>query len=212
MIIGRRPVASRRMLVAALLLCLVGTTFATASDGADAVNESSNRPWGLSQLMQERNQVSHTRARFTEERHSALLETPLILSGTLRYDAPARVEKYTQTPFEERLVVDRETLVVKRGKKPARTLSLHERPALWAFVEGVRATLSGDLKTLQRFYDVRLEGVREQWRLVLVPLQDGMSSRVETIHIQGSEARISSIEIREVGGDSFRMNIYPNRS
>lgn len=212
MITGRQPVASRRMHVGALLVCLAGTVFATASGGADAANESSHQPWGLSQLMQERTQVSHARARFTEERHSALLEAPLILRGTLRYDAPARVEKYTRTPFEERLVVDRETLLVKRGKKPARTLSLHEHPALWAFVESVRATLSGDLKTLQRFYDARFEGNREHWRLVLVPLQDGMSSRVEMIHIQGRETHISSIEIREVGGDSFRMSIYPDRS
>lgn len=212
MIIGRRPVASRRVHVTALLVWLAGTTFATVSGGADALNESSSRPWDLSQLMQERTRVSHARARFTEERHSALLEAPLILSGTLRYDAPARVEKHTQTPFEEHLLVDGETLVVKRGKKPPRTLSLHEHPALWAFVESMRATLSGDLKTLQKFYNARLEGVRQHWRLVLVPLDDGMSGRIESIYIQGNEAHISDIEIREVGGDGFRMSIYPDRS
>lgn len=169
-------------------------------------------PWDLAQLMKERGQVSYTHARFTEEKHSNLLATPLILSGTLRYDAPSRVEKHTESPFEERFVVDADTLLIERHKKRPRTLLLHDRPLLWAFVEGFRATLSGDLETLQMFYQARLHGDRDRWRLVLVPRHKAMSKRVESIHIEGKQAQITQIEIREVGGDSSRMRIHPDLS
>lgn len=167
-------------------------------------------PWDLAQLMKERGQVSHTYARFTEEKHSNLLATPLILSGTLRYDAPSRVERHTKSPFEQRYIVDGDTLLIERHKKRPRTLSLQDHPVLWAFIEGFRATLSGNLETLQMFYEARLHGDREHWRLVLVPRHDDMSKRVESIHIEGKQAQITQIEIREVGGDSSRMSIREN--
>ncbi|MFQ5935233.1 MAG: LolA-related protein [Acidiferrobacterales bacterium] len=180
---------------------------AVGTEGAD-----NGQPWNLGQLMAERGRVSHARARFTEERHSSMLKAPLILSGTLRYDAPSRVEKHTQSPFEERYVVDEDTLLIERHKKRPRRVSLRNHPALWAFVESFRATLSGDVETLQRFYDARLQGNRTHWRLVLVPLHEEMSKIVESIQIDGAQTQITHIEIREVGGDSSRMSIHPDRS
>ena len=44
----------------------------------------------------------------------------------------------------------------------------------------------GDLETLQMFYEARLHGDREHWRLVLVPLHEEMSKLVESIHIEGN--------------------------
>ena len=45
---------------------------------------------------------------------------------------------------------------------------------------------------------------------MLVPRHDDMSKRVESIHIEGKQAQITQIEIREVGGDSSRMSIREN--
>ncbi len=169
-------------------------------------------PWDLAQLMQERREVAHARARFTEERHSALFERPVMVAGTLYYAAPARVEKHVESPFTERYIVDGDSLRIEHGAKDARTVSLRSRPLLWAFVESMRATLAGDLETLQRFYEVRLEGEREHWRLALVPLQEQMRALVEAIRIEGSGADVTAIEILEAGGDRSRMKIWAETS
>jgi hypothetical protein len=168
--------------------------------------------WDLAELMKARGQVSHARARFVEEKHSSLLARPLVLKGTLLYDAPSRVEKRTESPYEERYVVHEDTLLIERYKKRPRSVSLRDHPMIWAFVEGFRATLSGDLKTLQSLYEIRLDGDRNHWRLVLVPLNDEMSGIVESVLIEGSQTDITLIEIREVGGDRSRMRIRPDLS
>ncbi len=193
----------------ALLLCLVavGSGFVTFyAAGAD--KGTKDHPWSLAELMKELGQVSQARAKFTEEKYSNLLEAPLVLSGTLYYEAPSRVERITESPFEERFVANEDTLLIERYKKRPRTLSLRDYPVIWALVESFRATLSGDLGKLQMFYETRLRGGWERWQLVLIPLQKEMSGIVESIHIQGSQARITHIEIRETGGDSSRMSIY----
>ena len=160
--------------------------------------------------MKERGQVSHGRARFEEVKYSSLLEKPIVLRGMLYYDAPSRVEKRTESPFEERYVVDEGTVLIERHKKRPRIFSLQDHPRIRAFVEGFRATLAGDLETLQMLYDTHFSGERQRWRLVLVPLHDDMSSIVESIHIEGSDTDITQIEIREVGGDSSRISIREN--
>ncbi|MDX1487991.1 MAG: LolA-related protein, partial [Acidiferrobacterales bacterium] len=119
--------------MAALLSILMTAgpaSWITISVAAETVAGS----WDVAQLMQERRGVSQARARFTEERRSDLFEEPLMLSGTLRYDAPARVEKRIDVPFEERYVVDGDALrLERRGKRP-RKASLQDHPLLWTFV------------------------------------------------------------------------------
>jgi Outer membrane lipoprotein carrier protein LolA-like len=187
-----------------IALAVAAAYMAVASaQGADA------RAWDLAQLMQQRAQVTQARARFTEQRRSDLFDRPFILSGTLRYDSPARVEKQIDVPFKERYVVDGDVLRIEYAGKRPRTVSLREHPALWAFVESFRATLAGDLSTLQRFYEVSLEGSREHWRLLLRPRNERMRELVESIKMEGSDADITAIEILEVGGDSSRLSIGP---
>ena len=168
--------------------------------------------WDLVQLMQQRAQVTQARAHFTEQRNSAFFERPLILSGTLHYNSPARVEKQIDAPFKERYVADGDVLRIERAGKRPRTVSLREHPALWAFVESFRATLAGNLSTLQRFYELSLEGGREHWRLLLRPRNEQMRELVDSIKIEGTNADITAIEILEVGGDSSRLSIGPARS
>ncbi len=205
MIFGRYPQPSPwRRGLASLPLALAAACIAIAS-----VRGAESGTWDLAQLMQQRAQVTQARVQFTEQRNSDLFERPLILSGTLRYDSPARVEKQIDIPFKERYVVDGDVLRIERGGKRPRTVSLNEHLALWAFVESFRATLAGDLSTLQRFYEVSLEGNREQWRLLLRPRNEQMRELVDSIKIEGSNADITAIEILEVGGDSSRLSIGP---
>lgn len=164
--------------------------------------------WGLADLMRSLKAVESSRARFSERKELALLNEPLESSGTLIYRAPGRLEKHTLRPERESLVLDQDQLVLEsteRGWK--KSFGLREHPVVWAFVESIRSTLAGDLATLQRFYNVKLEGIESSWQLALVPRESDMKAVVDDILISGSKASILRIEIREAGGDRSVMTI-----
>jgi outer membrane lipoprotein-sorting protein len=190
-----------RALTKALCLC-VGLMLpaARAQAGADA--------WGPQQLMAELAQREHAQASFVEAKYLRLLSRPLALSGTLSYTPPDRLEKRTLSPNEEILVVDGDRVSVEiKARRIKRTLSLQQHPVLWAFVESLRATLRGDLETLQRFYRIELAGDAAGWRLALTPSERRMSAVISEIRIGGGDGRVRSIEILETRGDRSVMRI-----
>ena len=75
------------------------------------------------------------------------------------------------------------------------------------FVESIRATLGGDIKALERFYRVELEGSAAKWQLFLVPRDRKMNEVISLIRIDGSQARLDTIEVQEARGDRSVMKI-----
>jgi outer membrane lipoprotein-sorting protein len=184
----------RRLAAAAFLLG--AAIHATAGD------------WGIDQLMQSLAQVKTAKARFVERKYLAMLDQPLELSGTLVYTAPGRLEKYTLRPKPETLLLEQDKLVLEnKARNQRRTLMLQEHPVVWAFVESFRATLAGDLPTLNRFYRTRLEGTEHQWRLTLTPTEPKMQSMVSEIRIEGSRNRLRAIEVTETVGNRSVMTM-----
>jgi hypothetical protein len=183
----------RRFLLAALLL-----VFAEAG--------SADESWGLVQLMQGMAGVQSSSAIFTETKYVSALTAPLSLSGRLFYLRPGRVEKHVLAPYDEHLIAEDERLTLKKNGQ-SHNFVLQSNPVAWAFVESIRATLSGDLLLLQRFYRTRLEGDRSAWQLILEPLDGQMLSYVQSIRISGHGNQIDRIETLEAGGDRSVMNI-----
>jgi hypothetical protein len=167
--------------------------------------------WGLPELMQELRAVKSAHGRFVERKYLAALSAPLELSGTLAYTAPGRLEKRTLRPRAERLLLEGNTLTLEDQKR-RRSYALEQNPPIWAFVESIRSTLAGDLETLNRFYDVRLEGERSAWRLTLRPSEPSMQSMVSEIRIGGRGAWLEAIEVLDAGGDRSVMTITRDAS
>jgi len=164
--------------------------------------------WDIEALMKALSRIESGEKRYTEIKTMALLKEPMRLSGTLAYRAPSFLEKRVISPFEERYTVDGDSLTVENPAKGVRqTLSLASQPAIWAFVESIRAPLAGDLATLNRFYKVSLGGSERNWLLALVPTEPDMARLVRFIRIRGSGDRIDRIEIEETGGDVSVMTI-----
>src|SRR3954470_17212963 len=113
--------------------------------------------WDLAQLMQSFAQQQGGRVLFSEKKHIALLDRPVESSGELIYQPPARLEKRTLKPQVESLVLDRDMLIVERGKQK-HTLQLAQYPEVAAVVDSIRDTLAGNLKALERQYRVDLQG------------------------------------------------------
>ncbi len=162
--------------------------------------------WGLQQLMIELGRVKQATATFVERKYLKVLNAPLESSGKLIYTAPYRLEKYTLDPKPESMVVDQDVLTVEmRGRK--RVLQIQDYPVLWAFVESIRGTLKGDLSALQQFYQVKLDGSRQEWQLQLQPTEKKMAALIKTILIRGSKDRLNGIEIVEADGDRSVMTV-----
>jgi hypothetical protein len=199
---------STRRALAALLAAVWGAG-ACVAPGANAREES----WGVEQLMRSLGEIKSAKGKFVERKHLAILNAPLELSGTLIYTAPSRLEKHTLRPQPESLILQHDVLTIdSKAAGKRRTLALQDYPVVWAFVESIRATLAGDLQTLSRFYQVKLEGNQREWNLVLKPSEPKMQSVVSEIRVGGSGSWISTIEIFETGGDRSVMTITRDTS
>ncbi len=168
--------------------------------------------WHVQALMNELGSRDSGTAQFVEKKYFAVLDRPLELSGTLAY-SPGYLEKLTLLPQRERTTISGDALTIETGAgKQTRRLSLPRYPALWGFVEGLRATLTGDLSTLQRFYEIELHGSRGDWELVLLPSQAQMRAVLRLVSVRGSGGRITSIEMVETNGDRSLMQITEGAS
>jgi outer membrane lipoprotein-sorting protein len=185
-----------RCLVLSLALALPGTA-----------ETAGNQPLDLPQLMELMAQVPAREDRFTETKTMAVLSKPLILTGTLAYSRPDRVEKHVLTPYEEHLVVqgDQLTLANKDGTK---RIGVKSHPLIWSFVEAIRASLAGEVAALRRFYHIKVEGTSKDWSLTLRPLDPQAASYLSSIRLRGHGNHLVLVEIDEAGGDRSVMTIH----
>lgn len=191
-------------LATALTLC-AGVSAAAQDSGL----QQNGAGWGVQQLMRELGAVKRSRARFVERKYLKVLKTPLELRGTLTYVAPGNLEKRTFSPKPETLTVEGDRLTIESAaRNERRILRLQDHPVLWAFVESIRSTLSGDIQALERFYRVELEGRPAHWRLYLVPRDMEMRTVISLIRIGGSRGRVDLIEVQEASGDRSVMKVY----
>lgn len=165
-------------------------------------------PWDVQQLMQSLAQVKEAKGKFTESKFLSVLNRPLESSGTLLFQSPDHLEKHTLAPKVESLVLDQGVLTIdNKARNIKRTLVLQEYPAIWAFVESIRSTLAGDLPTLQRFYQIELEGNAGRWKMKLLPLEQKTRDVISEIRVSGHDNWVDSIETMEANGDHALMKV-----
>jgi len=195
---------SRRRLVCALAAGVLGTL----SPDALSNDEAGDEPWTLKRLMRELGSVRSARARFSETKYLKMLDRPIQSSGTLAWDAPSRLEKLTLLPKRERMLVEQDKVTLEIGTPPKRrVISMTDYPLLRAFIESIRATLAGDLASLERFYRVEFHGSSDGWRIKLEPSEAKTKSVVRVIRIFGSGGEIGTVEVEQSDGDRSVMTM-----
>jgi outer membrane lipoprotein-sorting protein len=141
----------------------------------------------------------------------ALLDKPVVSSGELRYQPPARLEKRTLKPKPELMVLDGDTLLLERGKQKFQ-VRLAEQPEALAFVDSLRGTLSGDRATLEKSYQLRLDGNEQRWTLDLLPNDPRIAAFVLRITFGGANNQVEWIRYLQADGDSSTMTIEPEQA
>lgn len=153
--------------------------------------------------------VPERRARFTEEKRLAALTEPQRSTGRLLYRRPGYLEKDTDGPDGERLVVDGDRLVLTEGQDAPRVVDLGAHPEALALVDALRAPLAGDFAALRRNFAVAASGTPGDWRLVLTPRDPAAARLVARVAVSGGADGPREVVVEQAGGDTDRLRIEP---
>ncbi|WP_230970497.1 LolA family protein [Nitrogeniibacter aestuarii] len=191
----RRPHVS----VALLLFCLSWLWVASPVRAA---------PWGLDTLMAALADNPGGTAQFVERKYLAVLDVPIESSGTLVYKRPGRLERHTERPRAESMVLDGSALTLSRASGDLH-MDLRDYPDAAALIESIRSTLAGDRSALEKNYLLSLSGTSNAWTLDLSPSDPQITALVHRIRINGHAGLIDSVEILQADGDRSVMLITP---
>jgi hypothetical protein len=168
-------------------------------------------PITLPDLMAMMAAVPERRASFREEKRLAALTVPLVSTGRLIYRQPGHLEKLTDAPLPESLVVDANRLTLDLPNEIPRAIDLGSQPELRVLVDAMRGPLAGDLPALQRAFAVRTQGTRDAWRLDLVPVDPRAARLLRAVRISGTGADMREVLLVQANGDETYMSIEPTR-
>jgi negative regulator of sigma E activity len=208
-----------------LLAAAIATVHAAERDAA-----------GLLAAIGEASRAGERRATFVEVKSSTLLTQPIESSGTLRFRAPDLLEKVTLAPQRERVTIegDRVSIESIRGNGETRSITLRasEVSQVAPLIEGLRATLAGDIDSLSRHYDIALLADRRYpavpandtarriaktladpaaWTLQLTPRDLGLRASLQSVLLYGVGQEIGLIEFIETASDRTQLWITPAR-
>ena len=153
--------------------------------------------------------VAERRATFHEEKRFAALTEPLESTGHLLYRRPDHLEKITDAPQAERLVVDGDRLSLTVGDGPTRVTDLAAQPELRALVEAMRGPLAGDTAALERAFKVAVRGTKAAWRLDLTPIDPSAAKLLTEVRISGHGSNMQEVLLVQANGDTQYMAIQP---
>lgn len=166
-------------------------------------------PLDLTRLMASLAAVPERRATFQEVRRFAALDQPLISTGRLLYRRPGYLQKITDWPQPESLVVDGDRLVLTGVTDAPRVLDLGSQPELRTLIEAIRGPLAGDLPALRRAFTVTAGGTTEDWVLDLAPADPRAARLLRSAQVSGQLAEVSMVVLVQANGDEQRMTIRP---
>lgn len=165
---------------------------------------------GLDDLMLGFAKTPSAQARFEETRQMAALSSPLILKGRLEFMAPDRLVKHVDGPRQESYILHQGRLTIERQGEASQAIDVDSHPALQSLSEAFRATLAGDLASLQRHFKVTFANKSaDHWSIELVPLDARVAEHVEKLVLSGKGSSLLQATTLETGGDRSDMRITP---
>ncbi|HWL79457.1 MAG TPA: outer membrane lipoprotein carrier protein LolA [Roseomonas sp.] len=191
-----RPCSRRAALRLAALLAWPGAALAQATPTLQAV---------MAALAARRS----GEADFTETKQIPELDEPLRSTGTLAWMAPDRLEKHTLAPVEEILRVEGDRLSLARpAQNLQRSMGLDDVPEIRPLVESIRATLAGDLPTLQRHFEIEFRPEATGWRMWLTPRSLRVRAALQSVEVAGRGGELTSL-VTQGNEGTTRLVISP---
>ncbi len=145
--------------------------------------------------------MSGLSANFREEKHMALLVAPLVNEGVIYFAPPGRLARHTTAPMRSSVIIDGARLTFGDAHG-VEAIAFDQNPMLGLFVSSFVKIFAGDRDALAQMYSMELRGdPAALWTLKLRPRISPMDKVIEGIELQGQGLVISTMIVREVGGD-----------
>lgn len=203
--------AAATLLACALMLnvpCAAHAASASSASGTSSAADASTpaSAWTLDRLMSTLGQKKSGQASFVETKYLSIATEAVKSTGTLSFVAPDHLEKRTESPKPEDLVVDGDKLTIARNGHQY-TLALTQYPELSAFIDSIRATLTGNRFALEQVYKVAVTGTGDDWTLTLTPLDSRMLKKISAITLSGTRDLLHTVAIQQADGDHSLMRL-----
>jgi hypothetical protein len=143
-------------------------------------------------------------AKFAEEKHITLLDTPLESSGRVYFLPNGKLVRYIDQPEVSAILLDGSRLTIKEGKK-LRHIDVDAHPAVGALVRGFSFLLQGNRAGLEELFELRFQTDGPSWSLTMKPRNAALGRAVTSLEFRGTELLLSELVVREASGDHSSM-------
>lgn len=154
-------------------------------------------------------QVHARQKSFHETRTLAALKAPIESSGVLIYRAPGYLQKTTQQPRAEDLVINGDSVTISRNHAAPQSVDIARVPALRLLADTLRAPLDGDIAVLRQYYHITATENGADWSIYLTPASDKVAQLAKSVTLSGQNNAILRIVLVQANGDIQTMTIDP---
>lgn len=172
-----------------------------------STTQAGAQEWTVDAVMSALRGLKYAEATFTEIRHSSFLKKPLDLNGTFVYEAPRTFVKKTFKPYPETVTVDANGVKIEQekseqeGQSRTQFIAADAHPLVQGLVDSAEATMSGKRELLEARYDLEISGTEETWTVTLVPKEEALRKKLDSLSFEGNGDLIKHAEINETDGD-----------
>jgi hypothetical protein len=161
---------------------------------------AASQPADAATLLSAFAQVEGLEARFSEEKHLALLAAPLVSRGRLYFLRPGYLTRVVEEPERATLTIAPDELRMS-GREGVETIDLRSNDRVRVFVTSLVQVFSGDRAALERSYDVAYSVGETGWTLTLTPRAEALAAMLRDLTLRGSGVALAEIVVRDPGGD-----------
>ena len=190
----------RSLSVVVAVIALVGPASTLGSGEARAEASASDRAL-LDGLLAGFAKVQSLKARFSEEKHMALLAAPLRSQGRLYYAKPKLLAPHPESPQKSSLVLRGEKLTFGDDKRQE-SMELAAQPAVRILVDTFVSVLAGDGASLEKLAKLEVEALPEgAFQIRVTPKDPAVLKIVRSMSFAGKGAELSRMELLDANGD-----------
>lgn len=191
----------QRLIQTLLLLCMLVATNVTVAASTDPLLDIG--------ALAEQHEV--IRAEFKQTKQMAALRRPLVTTGELVYSRPHGVYWKIERPFAIAYILGEQSIIEIDGNGPRKVRGMREVPGLSQVGAVFRSLLGADTTALRNHFDVRMEGDKSRWKVLLTPRQSQMKQFLAGLELSGGRF-VETLRIDEANGDKTDIVFQNTRS
>lgn len=137
---------------------------------------------------------------FKQDKYIQAFETHVLSSGHFKYLRDQSIHWNTDKPVANQMVMTPDKIASKQGDHELVVISVEANHLAKVLNQVFFAVLTAEWQTLDQFFDQRLQGKLEDWRVVLTPKSDDLKQVVTQVELAGGKF-LTKVVLHEKSGD-----------